>query len=154
MHVLIVEDEIGLAKEMDSFLSQSGYRCDLCQTGKEASEKLFVNQYDFILLDLGLPDYDGTDLLKVAKETNTEAAFIILTARSSTNDKINGLNLGADDYLAKPFSLPELHSRMQAILRRKHGLNRNTIKVGGFEMDLADVVRARSQHASRRSRFS
>ena len=89
-----------------------------------------------------------------SKETNTEAAFIILTARSSTNDKINGLNLGADDYLAKPFSLPELHSRMQAILRRKHGLNRNTIKVGGFEMDLADVVRARSQHASRRSRFS
>ena len=136
MHVLIVEDEIGLAKEMDSFLSQSGYRCDLCQTGKEASEKLFVNQYDFILLDLGLPDYDGLDLLKEAKETNTDAAFIILTARSSTNDKINGLNLGADDYLAKPFSLPELHSRMQAILRRKHGLNRNTIKMGGFEMDI------------------
>jgi len=136
MHVLIVEDEISLAKEMDSFLSQSGYRCDLCQTGKEASEKLFVNQYDFILLDLGLPDYDGLDLLKEAKETNTDAAFIILTARSSTNDKINGLNLGADDYLAKPFSLPELHSRMQAILRRKHGLNRNTIKMGGFEMDI------------------
>jgi DNA-binding response OmpR family regulator len=136
MHVLIVEDEISLAKEMDSFLSQSGYRCDLCPTGKEASEKLFVNQYDFILLDLGLPDYDGLDLLKEAKETNTDAAFIILTARSSTNDKINGLNLGADDYLAKPFSLPELHSRMQAILRRKHGLNRNTIKMGGFEMDI------------------
>ncbi len=136
MYVLIVEDEKGLAQEIESFLTQSGYRCDLCQTGKEASEKLFVNQYDFILLDLGLPDYDGLDLLKEAKESNTEAAFIILTARSSTNDKINGLNLGADDYLAKPFSLPELHSRMQAILRRKHGLNRNTIKMGGFEMDI------------------
>lgn len=136
MNVLIVEDEKGLAQEIESFLAQSGYRCDLCQTGKEASEKLFVNQYDFILLDLGLPDYDGLDLLKEAKESNTDAAFIILTARSSTNDKINGLNLGADDYLAKPFSLPELHSRMQAILRRKHGLNRNTIKMGGFEMDI------------------
>jgi len=136
MHVLIVEDEKSLAQEIENFLSHSGYRCDLCQTGKEASEKLFVNQYDFVLLDLGLPDYDGLDLLKEAKEVNAEAAFIILTARSSTNDKIAGLNLGADDYLAKPFSLPELHSRMQAILRRKHGLTRNTISIGGFELDI------------------
>lgn len=136
MIVLIVEDERGLAKEMDKFLSGSGYNCDIAFTGKDASEKLFVNQYDFVLLDLGLPDYDGLELLEEAKENNNEAAFIILTARGATDDKIKGLNLGADDYLSKPFSLPELHSRMQAILRRKHGLTKNLVHISGFEMDI------------------
>ena len=136
MNVLIVEDETGLAKEMESFLTKSGYQCELAPSGRIASEKLFVNHYDFILLDLGLPDYDGFDLLKEAKENNTDAAFIILTARSTTDDKIKGLNLGADDYLAKPFSLPELNSRMQAILRRKHGLKRSTVPIKNFEMDI------------------
>lgn len=136
MNVLIVEDERGLAREMDRFLSSSGYNCDLAFSGKDGSEKLYVNQYDFVLLDLGLPDYDGLDLLSEAKENNAEAAFIILTARGATDDKIKGLNRGADDYLAKPFSLPELHSRMQAILRRKHGLKKNNISIKGFEMDI------------------
>jgi len=124
MNVLIVEDEKSLAKEMTSFLKNEGYICDVAHTGKEASEKVFVNPYDFLLLDLGLPDYDGLDLLKEAKEANQEAAVIILTARGSTGDKVKGLDLGADDYLAKPFSLLELSSRMQAIIRRKHGLKK------------------------------
>ncbi len=89
-------------------------------------------------MDLGLPDYDGLDLLKEAKEANQEAAIIILTARGSTDDKVKGLNLGADDYLAKPFSLLELSSRMQAIIRRKHGLKKSTTEVNGFVVDLTN----------------
>jgi DNA-binding response OmpR family regulator len=138
MNVLIVEDEKSLAKEMQTFLKNEGFVCDIAYTGKEASEKIYVNPYDFLLLDLGLPDYEGLDLLKETKEANQEAAVIILTARGSTDDKVKGLNLGADDYLAKPFSLLELSSRMQAIIRRKHGLKKSTMDVHGFTVDLTN----------------
>jgi DNA-binding response OmpR family regulator len=136
MNILVVEDEKSLAKEMHTFLKNEGYICDVVNSGKEASEKIFVNPYDFILLDLGLPDYEGLDLLKEAKEANSDAAIIILTARGSTDDKVKGLDLGADDYLAKPFSLLELSSRMQAIIRRKHGLKKTTSDIHGFQVDI------------------
>src|SRR5688572_12866151 len=136
MNVLIVEDEKSLSHELEIFLTKQGYNCDVAFNGKSASEKIFVNAYDFVLLDIGLPDYSGFDLLKEAREGNRDSAFIILTARSETDDKIKGLDLGADDYLAKPFSLMELHSRMQAITRRKHGLTTNTIQIGDFNMDI------------------
>ncbi len=138
MNVLIVEDEKSLAKEMATFLKDEGYVCDVAHTGKEASEKVFVNPYDFMLLDLGLPDYEGLDLLKEAKEANQEAAVIILTARGSTGDKVKGLDMGADDYLAKPFSLLELSSRMQAIVRRKHGIKKSVTEIGDFQIDLTN----------------
>lgn len=136
MNVLIVEDEKGLSNEMEIYLTKQGFNCDVAFTGKSASEKVFVNDYDFILLDIGLPDYNGFDLLRESREGGCQAAFIILTARSETDDKIHGLGLGADDYLAKPFSLPELYARMQAIMRRRHGLTTNTIDIGAFVMDL------------------
>jgi len=138
MNILIVEDEKSLAKEMATFLKNEGFVCEVAHSGKEASEKIFVNPYDFLLLDLGLPDYEGLDLLKEAKEANQEAAIIILTARGSTDDKVKGLNLGADDYLAKPFSLLELSSRMQAIIRRKHGLKKSITEVNEFQVDLTN----------------
>ena len=138
MNVLIIEDEKSLSKEVQDFLKKEGYTCEVAYNGNEASEKVFVNPYDFILLDLGLPDYDGLQLLKEAKEAGQEAAVIILTARGSTDDKVKGLDLGADDYLAKPFSLLELSSRMQAITRRKHGLKRNIVELGGFQVDLTN----------------
>ncbi len=136
MNVLIIEDETGLAKEMEVFLKKEGYLCDQAHTGKEASEKIYVNNYDFILLDLGLPDYDGLDLLKEVFKSTKNASVIILTARGTVDDKIKGLDMGADDYLAKPFSLLELQSRMQAIIRRKHGLQNNVISVKGFKIDI------------------
>jgi len=136
MNVLIVEDEKALAKELDVFLKKEGYLCDLAYTGKEASEKIYVNNYDFILLDLGLPDYDGLDLLKETSKSTKDTSVIILTARGTVDDKVQGLNMGADDYLAKPFSLLELQSRMHAIIRRKHGLKNNTITVHGFKIDI------------------
>jgi DNA-binding response OmpR family regulator len=136
MNVLIIEDERQLSHEIEIFLTQQGYHCDVAFTGKSASEKIFVNLYDFVLLDIGLPDINGFQLLKEAKEAGKESAFIILTARGSVDDKVTGLDLGADDYLAKPFSLLELQARMQAILRRKHGLKNNTIQIHDFLMDI------------------
>lgn len=136
MNVLIVEDEKSLSHEIEIFLTKQGYNCDVAFNGKSASEKIFVNAYDFVLLDIGLPDYSGFDLLKEARDAKRDPAFIILTARSETDDKIKGLDLGADDYLAKPFSLMELHSRMQAITRRRHGLTTNTMNIGDFVMDI------------------
>ena len=136
MNVLIVEDERQLSHEIETFLMHQGYHCDVAFNGKSASEKVFVNTYDFVLLDIGLPDYNGFQLLKEAKEAGKESAFIIITARGTVDDKVTGLDLGADDYLGKPFSLLELHARMQAILRRKHGLKNNTIQIHDFIMDI------------------
>jgi len=138
MNVLIVEDEKALTNELQIFLSNSNYICEVCFDGTSASEKIATNLYDFILIDLGLPDYDGLDLLKEAKKYNPEAACIILTARAEVNDRIKGLDLGADDYLPKPFSLLELQSRMQAILRRKFGLKHSVVMLGDFVIDLTN----------------
>lgn len=138
MNVLIVEDEKALASELEIFLAGNNYLCECCLDGKSASEKIATNQYDFILIDLGLPDYDGLDLLKEAKKNNPEAACIILTARAEVFDRIKGLDMGADDYLPKPFSLLELQSRMQAIIRRKFGLKHNLVALGNFSIDLTD----------------
>lgn len=136
MNVLIVEDERQLSHEIEIFLTKQGFHCDVAFTGKSASEKLYVNSYDFILMDVGLPDANGFNLLKEIKESGKDAAVIVITARGSVDDKITGLDLGADDYLAKPFSLLELQARMQAILRRKHGLRNNSIQLHDFTMDI------------------
>lgn len=136
MNILIIEDERSLARELEIFLSAANYVCEICYNGKSASQKIAINLYDFILIDLGLPDYDGLDLLKEAKKNNPEAACIILTARAEVNDRIKGLDLGADDYLPKPFSMLELQSRMQAITRRKFGLKHTTLTLGEFLIDM------------------
>lgn len=138
MNVLVIEDEKALAHEVEVFLTNCNYKCEVCLTGKSASEKIGVNLFDFILIDLGLPDYDGLDLLTEAKKNNPDAACIILTARAEVNDRIKGLDLGADDYLPKPFSLLELHSRMQAIVRRKFGLKQNIVELDGFIINLTE----------------
>lgn len=138
MNVLIVEDEKALTTELEIFLANCNYICEICFDGLSASEKIATNLYDFILIDLGLPDYEGLDLLKEAKKYNPEAACIILTARAEVYDRIKGLDLGADDYLAKPFSLLELQSRMQAITRRKFGLKNSVVELGDFLIDLTN----------------
>ena len=138
MNVLIIEDEKALAAELEIFLNNQNYICEVCYNGASGSEKIAVNLYDFILIDLGLPDYDGLDLLKEAKKFNPEAICIILTARAEVFDRVKGLDLGADDYLPKPFSLLELQSRMQAITRRRFGLKQQVIELGGFLINLTD----------------
>ncbi|WP_184542615.1 response regulator transcription factor [Mucilaginibacter sp. FT3.2] len=137
MNVLIVEDERGLALEVDEFLSHEGFTVEHARTKKSAEEKIFVNNYDFILLDLGLPDGDGFDLLKMLKGLDKrDDAVIILTARGAVDDRVSGLEQGADDYLAKPFSLSELLARMHAITRRKHRLESNDINIKGLKVNI------------------
>ncbi len=136
MNALIIEDEKSLSHEIAGFLKKENIICDVANTGMEASELIAVNQYDFILLDLGLPDYEGLDLIKEAKKQGSEAAIIVITARGAVEDKVKGLDLGADDYLAKPFALIELHSRMQAVTRRKFKINTSDIIIGEFIIDI------------------
>lgn len=137
MNVLIVEDEKSLALEMDEFLSKEGFIIEHAWKKSSAEEKIFVNNYDFILLDLGLPDGDGFELLKQLKALpDRDEAVIILTARSTVDERIKGLEEGADDYLAKPFSLNELLARMHAIIRRKHKLEKNECNVHGFILNI------------------
>jgi DNA-binding response OmpR family regulator len=140
MNVLIIEDEEALAQELEIFLTNYNYICEVCYNGTTGSEKVATNMYDFILIDLGLPDYDGLDLLKEAKKNNPDAACIILTARAEVYDRVRGLDLGADDYLPKPFSLLELQSRMQAIIRRKFGLKQSIVELGDFLINLTDRI--------------
>lgn len=135
MKVLIIEDERAMAAEMEVFLKKY-YVCDLAYNARQGLQKMEENQYDFILLDLGLPDKDGLAVLQEARKNCPDASCIILTARGQIEDRIRGLDLGADDYLPKPFSLLELQSRMQAIARRKFGLNDNTVELGDFKVDL------------------
>ena len=137
MKVLIVEDERSMALEMEAFLKKAFYLCDLAFTAKQAKQFMEEHPYNFILLDLGLPDQDGLLVLKEAKKNCPDASYIILTARGDLEDKIKGFDLGADDYLAKPFSLLELQSRMQAISRRKSGLNDSLVQLGDFSIDLS-----------------
>ncbi len=135
MNILIVEDEKNLSEEIASFLKSEGYLCEQVFTGTEASEKISVNLYDFILLDLGLPDYNGLDLIREAKSVGSDCAFIIITARGAVEDKVKGLDLGADDYLAKPFALPELASRIHAVARRKFKVSESDMQVGEFMIE-------------------
>jgi DNA-binding response OmpR family regulator len=136
MKVLIVEDEKTLAYEMEAFLKKSFYLCDIAHSFRDGLEQLELNTYDFILIDLSLPDGDGLEILKNAKKSNPDAAYIIITARTNLKDRVSGLDLGADDYLAKPFYLLELQSRMQAIARRKFSITDELLALGEFHIDL------------------
>jgi DNA-binding response OmpR family regulator len=136
MNVLIVEDEKSLASEIAAYLKKEGFLCDMAFTGAEASEKIAVNLYDFVLLDLGLPDYNGLDLIREAKKGNLDVAFIIITARGEVEDRVRGLDIGADDYLPKPFALAELHARLMAVARRKFHIASPDITLGEFVMDI------------------
>lgn len=137
MNVLIVEDERALAFEIAEFLSKEGYLTEHAWKKASAEEKIFINTYDFILLDLGLPDGNGLELLKALKNiSGREDSVIILTARDAVDDRVKGLEGGADDYLPKPFALTELLARMHAITRRKHRLEKNQIKLHDFILDI------------------
>lgn len=136
MKVLIVEDEELLAEEIAVSLAARQFQCDIASSAAEALTRTDTGHYEFILLDIGLPDKDGFYLLKEIRKDHAETAIIILTARGQVEDRIKGLDMGADDYLSKPFSLLELQSRMMAITRRKYNLNDTLTAVGAFELDI------------------
>jgi DNA-binding response OmpR family regulator len=118
MKILIVEDEIELLIAISNYLTKENYICELAENFAKAYEKITIYEYDIILLDITLPDGNGLELLKSIKKYNLKAGIIILSARDSLDDKIIGLDEGADDYITKPFKLTELNSRVKALLRR------------------------------------
>jgi len=138
MNILIVEDHRELAQELGDYLRGIGYVCRHVSNCADAIEEAAVNSYDVMLLDLGLPDGDGLEVLREIRKTASKIAIIVLTARGELNDRVNGLQLGADDYLTKPFALTELGARLNAIVRRMHGFTVNEITVHGFKIQLED----------------
>lgn len=119
MKILVVEDNTELAQNITDYLLREGYICELSGNYNEAIDKLSVFHYDCIVLDIMLPDGNGLDLLHFIKAQKKNSGMLIISAKNALDDKINGLELGADDYLTKPFHLPELNARLKAIYRRK-----------------------------------
>ncbi|WP_324676771.1 response regulator transcription factor [Hymenobacter sp. GOD-10R] len=119
MKLLIIEDEAPLRTALIDYLRQDGYVCDAAATYEQAHEKVKLYQYDCVLLDLTLPDGNGLDIVRTLKADGSAAGVLILSARDALDDKILGLELGADDYLAKPFHLSELNARVKALIRRR-----------------------------------
>ena len=138
MNILIVEDNKELAVEVYDFLCNVGYVCKIAHNCSDALEEVNSNDYDAMLLDLGLPDGDGFEVLQTVRKTKSTIAVIVLTARGELDDRINGLHLGADDYLTKPFALTELGARLFAIIRRMHGFTLNQLDIHGYVLQLQD----------------
>ncbi len=119
MKILIIEDETELLIAISNYLVREQYVCELAKTFDQARDKIAIYEYDVILLDITLPGGNGLDLIGMIKKYNVRAGLIIISAKNSLDDKVKGLDLGADDYLTKPFQLSELNSRIRAVLRRR-----------------------------------
>ena len=119
MKILIIEDEQTLQKNIAEYFSREKITCDLASTYQTAYDKLLDRRYDCILLDIGLPGGSGLDLLKEIKREKREDGIIIISAKDAVEDKITGLDVGADDYMTKPFHLSELSARIKSVVRRK-----------------------------------
>jgi len=120
MKILLIEDEPDLRKSIKQYLNQESYVVEFAADFDKASEKVNEYDYDCILVDITLPKGSGLDIVKLLKKKNSKAGIIIISAKNSSDDKIEGLDLGADDYLAKPFNLAELNSRIKALIRRRN----------------------------------
>ncbi|WP_316931287.1 response regulator transcription factor [Chryseobacterium sp. P1-3] len=136
MKILIVEDETQLARSISEYLSEESYLCEAANTFSEAMNKIEMFHYDCILLDIMLPDGNGLKILEEIKKQHKQDGVIIISAKNALDDKINGLKLGADDYLTKPFHLSELMARIYSIIRRKQFSSSNTIKQNELQIDL------------------
>ena len=136
MKILVIEDERELSRNIVNYLSADDYLCEQAYNFAEAEEKIALYDYDCILLDLNLPGGDGLKILEEIKQRNIDSGIIIISARGSLDDKIAGLKIGADDYLAKPFPLSELSIRIYALMRRRQFSNNNLLKTNGLEIDL------------------
>ncbi|WP_188050841.1 response regulator transcription factor [Flavobacterium sp. GP15] len=120
MKILLVEDEIEMQKSISHYLGLEKNRVEVANDFNSAFEKIQVYEYDCVLLDITLPNGNGLDLIKAIKNKRSKTGIIIISAKNSFDDKIDGLNLGADDYLPKPFYLPELNARIKALIRRNN----------------------------------
>jgi DNA-binding response OmpR family regulator len=133
--LLIVEDDKHLAEAMKSGLEESGYAVDAIPDGQSALEMIGVYPYDVIILDIILPGIDGFQVCKEMRAKNVTSAILMLTARCQEDDRVHGLDCGADDYLVKPFSYPELYARIRALLRRGSSSRATEVTVGQLVLD-------------------
>lgn len=147
MRLLLVEDSVGLAYELLAGLQHQGYAVDWLADGRDAARQGSCEPYDLMILDLGLPGKSGLEVLREWRAQGLSTPVLVLTARASWAERIEGLKAGADDYLCKPFHPEELQLRIQALLRRAHGLaNQPQLEAGGLQLDEArQVVRCGSE---------
>ncbi len=138
MKILLIEDEKELSNSVSDYLKISGHLCEQVFTYKSAVEKINLYQYDCALVDINLPDGSGLDIVKQIKQKNDILGIIIISARDSIDDRIKGLDLGADDYLVKPFDLAELNARLKSLFRRINFSGNNTIQMGELQINPDD----------------
>ena len=136
MKLLIIEDEDSLLRSIIDYFTQEDFLCEAASTYQEGKQKATDFQYDCIILDINLPGGSGLQLLEYLRKHKMADGVIIISARNSLDDKIAGLDLGADDYLTKPFHLTELYSRVKALLRRKYASSSNVIEFGQLKLNL------------------
>jgi len=136
MKLLLVEDNILLADDMSHFLTSSGFVVEHVTTLHEGLAKINVYQYDLVIVDIGLPDGNGLELIREMKLKEIDAAILIVTAKNAIEDKVHGLELGADDYITKPFHKSELNARIRSILRRNIFSSSNLIKINEIKIDI------------------
>jgi DNA-binding response OmpR family regulator len=135
MQILFVEDDRSLAAGLCKALRAEGFVVNHVDTGKDALHVMVADSPDIVVLDLGLPDMDGLDVLRRMRQSGSQIPVLILTARSSIDARVTGLDLGADDYLPKPFEIPELVARLRVIERRLSSVQDSTIRLGDVELD-------------------
>jgi DNA-binding response OmpR family regulator len=136
MKILLVEDNPELANNIVTYLKEEGNVCEWVSTYLEAIDKIVSFGYELLILDIMLPDGSGLDVIKELKKQNSDASILIISAKNSLDDKIHGLDLGADDYLTKPFHLSELHARIKAIYRRKNLSGKQEIKFNELNINV------------------
>lgn len=146
MRILVVEDEHELCNAIAEGLELDGYAVDKCYDGAEACELILVENYDLVILDLNLPGMDGLDILKEVRAQNQEIRVLILSARATVPDKVLGLDIGANDYLAKPFAFEELEARVRGLLRRSFVQQNAVLQYGLLSVDTIKRTAAAEGH--------
>ncbi len=139
MRILVVEDEKNLNEVLKKQLAGQGYSVDSCLDGLEAKEYIEMTRYDCIILDIMLPGMNGLEILSWARKRGIDSPIIMLTARDSVEDKVDGLDRGADDYLTKPFAFPELMARIRMVTRKKEGNPTSEYVLGDLKVDTASM---------------
>ena len=140
MRILLVEDDRLIGDGIKAGLSKMGFNVDWFTDGKTGQAALYTAPYDAVVLDLTLPEIDGLEILRAWRESGKSEPVLILTARDALNQRVEGLRLGADDYLCKPFALIEVAARLEALVRRSHGQARSELRHGKVTLDPASLV--------------
>ena len=147
MKILLAEDEVDLNNVVTRYLKKNGYSVDSVLDGEEALDYLEYSEYDLVILDIMMPKVDGFEVIKKLRDKGNHTSVLMLTARDSADDKVKGLDLGADDYIVKPFDFNELMARIRAVVRRKYGNSSNKLVIGDLVLDTSEksVTRAGKQ---------